>query len=199
MLSSPLRVSDPDMHHDTCVMHVRWCMSGPLNSGFLWSQRWVKRSWHPRRIRNPQCCLSGKRPMGLHIVSQRTHYAIMTQRLRIHYVNTTSATSCWRCEYVIFASRARWGWSFQDGRYDTEFIRPALIVGPADIEAELYEQVTQDGVFSIEDSLSQIATLGRRYVLDHARQPGEIKEYLHQLDIGCNLYKVRYGYCNFSP
>ena len=26
-------VSDPGMHHDTCVMHVPWCMSGSLTSG----------------------------------------------------------------------------------------------------------------------------------------------------------------------
>ena len=33
--SLPLRVSDPDMQHGTCVMHVPWCMSGSLTSGFL--------------------------------------------------------------------------------------------------------------------------------------------------------------------
>ena len=26
-------VSDPDMHHGTCVTHVPWCMSGSLNRG----------------------------------------------------------------------------------------------------------------------------------------------------------------------
>ena len=36
--AAPL-VSDPDMHHGTCVTHVPWCMSGSLTSGFLWS-RW---------------------------------------------------------------------------------------------------------------------------------------------------------------
>ena len=39
--SPPPRVSDPDMHHGTCVSHVSWCMSGSLTSGFLWS-RWRK-------------------------------------------------------------------------------------------------------------------------------------------------------------
>ena len=34
--SPPLRVSDPDMHHGTCVTHVPWCMSGSLTNGFLW-------------------------------------------------------------------------------------------------------------------------------------------------------------------
>ena len=37
--SPPPRVSDPDMHHDTCVTHVPWCMPGSLTSGFLWSRR----------------------------------------------------------------------------------------------------------------------------------------------------------------
>ena len=35
----PPRVSDPDIHHGTCVKHVPWCMPGSLTSGFLWS-RW---------------------------------------------------------------------------------------------------------------------------------------------------------------
>ena len=33
--SQPPRVSDPDMHHGTCVTHVPWCMLGSLSSGFL--------------------------------------------------------------------------------------------------------------------------------------------------------------------
>ena len=36
--SLPPRLSDPHMHHGTCVTHVRWFMSGSLTSGFLWSQ-----------------------------------------------------------------------------------------------------------------------------------------------------------------
>ena len=36
--SPPPRVSDPDMHHGTCVTHVPWCMPGSLASGFLWSR-----------------------------------------------------------------------------------------------------------------------------------------------------------------
>ena len=35
----PPRVSDPNMHHGTCVTHVPWCMPGSLTSGFLWSRR----------------------------------------------------------------------------------------------------------------------------------------------------------------
>ena len=32
------RVSDPDMHHGTCVTHIPWCMTGSLTNGFLWSR-----------------------------------------------------------------------------------------------------------------------------------------------------------------
>ena len=31
-VSPPRRVSDPDMHHGTCVAHVPWCMPGSLSS-----------------------------------------------------------------------------------------------------------------------------------------------------------------------
>ena len=40
--SPPPRVSDPDMHHGTCVALVPWCMPGSLSSGFFWSRRWGK-------------------------------------------------------------------------------------------------------------------------------------------------------------
>ena len=36
--SPPPRVSDPDMHHGTCVTHVPLCLPGSLTSGFLWSR-----------------------------------------------------------------------------------------------------------------------------------------------------------------
>ena len=51
------------MHHGTCVTHVPWCMPGSLNSGFLNSRWWGKRSRHSRRIRNPQFSISSKRSM----------------------------------------------------------------------------------------------------------------------------------------
>ena len=49
--SQPPRVSDPDMHHGTCVMHVPWCILGSITSGFLWS--WW-RGKHSRSMRNAQ-------------------------------------------------------------------------------------------------------------------------------------------------
>ena len=56
------RVSNPNMHHDTYVTHVPWCMSGSLTIGFLWSRG--IRFRHSRCMRNPQFYVSGKRPLG---------------------------------------------------------------------------------------------------------------------------------------
>ena len=61
--SPPSLVIDPDMHHGTCLTHVPWCMSGSITSGSLWNRWRGKRSRHSRRMRNPQFCVSGKRPM----------------------------------------------------------------------------------------------------------------------------------------
>ena len=59
----PSRVSDPDMHHDASVTHVSWCMPGSLTSGFLWIRWREKRCRNPRRMRDSQFYVSGKRPM----------------------------------------------------------------------------------------------------------------------------------------
>ena len=58
MFSPSPRVSDPDMHHDTCVTYVPWCMPRSLTSGFLWSRWRGKRFLHSRRMR--QFYVSGK-------------------------------------------------------------------------------------------------------------------------------------------
>ena len=62
--SSPPWLSDPDMHHGTCVMHVPWCLPGSLNSGLLWSLWRGKRSRHSWCMRNPNFYVSRKRPMS---------------------------------------------------------------------------------------------------------------------------------------
>ena len=61
--SPPPRVSDPDIHHGTCVTHVPWCMSGSFTSCFLWSRWCRKRSRHSRCMHNPQFYVIGKRPI----------------------------------------------------------------------------------------------------------------------------------------
>ena len=72
--SPPLRVSDADMHHDTCVTHVPWCMPGLLTIGFLWSRWWGKLSRQSQHMRNPQFYISGKRPMAVEGTNVCLHY-----------------------------------------------------------------------------------------------------------------------------
>ena len=63
-ISPPPQVSDPDMHHGTCVTHVPWCTPGTLTSSFLWIRWRGKRSRRSRRTHNSQFYVSSKRPMG---------------------------------------------------------------------------------------------------------------------------------------
>ena len=63
--SPPPRVSDPDMHHGACAMHMPWCVPESITSAFLWSRWQGERSRHSRRMRNPQFYVSGKRPLML--------------------------------------------------------------------------------------------------------------------------------------
>ena len=57
-LQRKLLISDPGMHHGTCVTHVPWCMSGSVARG-----GGRKRFRHSRRMRNTQLYVSGKRPL----------------------------------------------------------------------------------------------------------------------------------------
>ena len=49
--SLPPRVSDPDMHHGTCVRHIAWCMPGSPTNGFVWSEWRGKHFLHSRHMR----------------------------------------------------------------------------------------------------------------------------------------------------
>ena len=76
--SPPPGVSNPDMHHCTCVTHVPWCMPESLTSGFLWSAWRGKRSRHSQRMCNPQFYASGKRSIRLYTPSVvRTVFVVM--------------------------------------------------------------------------------------------------------------------------
>ena len=59
--SPPPRVSDPNMHHGTCVTHMPRCMPGLLTSRFLWSRWRGKHSQYFRRMRtrNFACLVRG--------------------------------------------------------------------------------------------------------------------------------------------
>ena len=89
-LSPPLRVSDPSIHHGTCVTHVPWCMSGSLTSGSHWSRWWRKRSRHFRRMRNPQFYVPGKRSMKNPTRNALTYWS--NQHFQLLY---TAAISFW--------------------------------------------------------------------------------------------------------
>ena len=77
---SPLpRVSDPDMHHGTCVRHVPWCMPGSPTSSFLWKRWRGKRSRHSRCMRKPHLYISG---VPYHNNSHRSYSLVL------HYVKS---------------------------------------------------------------------------------------------------------------
>ena len=104
--SPPPWISDPDMHHGTCVTHVPRCMPGSLTSGFLWTQWRGKRSRHSGCMRNPQFYVSGKRP----VKSPRVSYLLlMRERFQlnpgviyftiiIHYPKLSDLFSLWHNE-----------------------------------------------------------------------------------------------------
>ena len=118
--SPPPLVSDPDMHHGTCVTHVPWCMPGWLTSGFLWSRWRGKLSRQSRRMRNPQFCVSGKRPIGLHNGGQLpVQYAIdnttFTLQVQTGFCGCTpdsgGTTGFWWCIYRNLLVHLGWnGW-----------------------------------------------------------------------------------------
>ena len=72
----PLRVSDPDMHHGTCVAHVPWCRPRLLTSDFLWSWR-GKRSQHPCRMHNRHFYVTGKKPMFSNVTESTPVVAVL--------------------------------------------------------------------------------------------------------------------------
>ena len=74
------QVSDPDMHHGTCVTHVPWCMPGSLTSGFLWNRQRGKTFRHSRHMRNLPFYVSGKRPVVEFIWKQFTFTAMLVTK-----------------------------------------------------------------------------------------------------------------------
>ena len=95
--SPSTRLSDPDMHHGTCVTHVPWCMPGSLTSGFLWSRWRGKRSRHSLCMHNRYIYVSGKRPMYQDICLWEFDLAIRVRVIKpfspFRYFPTFSALS----------------------------------------------------------------------------------------------------------
>ena len=63
--SPPPQVSDLDMHHGTCVTARAVMHAGIANPRFPLKAVAGKRSRHSWRMRNPQFCVSGKRPIAI--------------------------------------------------------------------------------------------------------------------------------------
>ena len=89
--SPPPWVSDPDMHHGTCVMHVPWCMMGSLTSGFLWRPWRGKRSRQSWRMRNSQFTYLVRGPCGaIRLSHDRPKWWLVAGSSPSHYLN-----QCW--------------------------------------------------------------------------------------------------------
>ena len=86
-------VSDPGMHHGTCVTHVPWCMSGSLACG--------DRKTFPAfpAHAHPQFCVSGKSPMDkLLYPHKRCNYPLMPCHPR-RSSKTINECSTWMSNY----------------------------------------------------------------------------------------------------
>ena len=96
--SLPSRVSEPDMHHGTCVTHVPWCMLGSLPSTFLWSRWQTKLFRHSRCMRNLQFYISGKRP-----ISEKHTARIFwdTFQMRVVSADIVARTIIWNMYAVV--------------------------------------------------------------------------------------------------
>ena len=89
--SPPPKVSDPDLHHGTCVTHVPWCMPGSLTSSFLWS-RWRGKMF-PTFPAHAQPTVSGKKP--IHVFAGCVEPPNGQIYAGKYYINTDINTSMW--------------------------------------------------------------------------------------------------------
>ena len=68
--------SDPGMHYGTCMAHVPWCMPGSLTRGGGENVPGI-----PGALRNPQFCVSGKRPIVSTDIWQHQPYQMNIHQL----------------------------------------------------------------------------------------------------------------------
>ena len=106
-LSPP--ISDPNMHHGTCMTHVQRCTPGSLTGGFLWSRWRGKRSRHSVLMCNPQFHVSKNGAHGCEVINmlcfsndmiiwllcrKDAHTSYRHIDCNIHYIEATSAPLC---------------------------------------------------------------------------------------------------------
>ena len=113
----PPRVSNPGMHHGTCVTHVPWCKSRSITSGFLWIHRREKSSRHSRHMRNPQFYVSGKRPMPrqLWTYCSERHLTYYKSRISLHWFDCALGfENEWQTPFVCFFRTVMVFWWYND-------------------------------------------------------------------------------------
>ena len=87
---SPLQlVSDPDMHHGTCVTHVPWCMLGSLNNGSRWSR------WRGKRSDIPVACATRNFAYLVRGPLQRERAAYATHKMPISAPSRIRSHALW--------------------------------------------------------------------------------------------------------
>ena len=92
--SPPPRVSNPDMHHGTCMTHAPWSVPWSLTNDYLWNRWRGKRSRHSRCMRNPQFYVSGKRPMGVNWLVRRWKTSIWQTYRPTNLIHKTTCIPC---------------------------------------------------------------------------------------------------------
>ena len=117
--SPPPRVSDPDMHHGTCVTHVPWCIPGSLTSDYRWS-RWRENvpgipgactTWNFTYLaRGPWPLTSW--PSGSAVVQFRQYYCVsenLTMKYQTCIIYDLENTGKQWYHHGILASWSDWG------------------------------------------------------------------------------------------
>ena len=108
----PARVSDPDMHHDTCMAHEPWCMPESLTSGFIWSRWRVNVTGIPGACatRNFTYLVRGQllQPMTfqhteayMHLWAMRRHVSFSYLPSNTHLLPITGYQSLYNTTYII--------------------------------------------------------------------------------------------------
>ena len=87
-------ISYPGMHHGTCVTHVPWCMSEPLNRGGGENVPVI-----PEGMRNPQFYAS-KRPMR-HSLCPTSYTPLSTWGIHIQYSNYGHHKIMFLCQNIV--------------------------------------------------------------------------------------------------
>ena len=97
----------PRHHHGLAIPTcMPTCMPGSLTSGFFLSLWRGNRSWHSRRMHNPQFYVSGKRPMSQMRQKNPTYFLIWQNHLMLQYrefdwINACNVSQSWYYQWFM--------------------------------------------------------------------------------------------------